>query len=72
MVGELEPSFDSADDAMEHKVFKQDYTTTAKVSINSLAHAYNCIPDLRSPKLELGLSVDLDWEKGLVDEVVIE
>ena len=72
LVGELEPSFDSADDAMEHKVFKQDYTTTAKVSINSLAHAYNCIPDLRSPKLELGLSVDLDWEKGLVDEVVIE
>ena len=72
LVGELEPSFDSAYDAMEHKVFKQDYTTTAKVSINSLAHAYNCIPDLRSPKLELGLSVDLDWEKGLVDEAVIE
>lgn len=54
------------------KVFEQDHKTVAKVTINSLKSAYNCIPDLRSPKLELGLSVDLTWEKGLVDEVTIE
>lgn len=57
----------------EHpKVFQQDYYTTANVRINSLKNAYNCIPDLRTPQLELGLSVDLEWQKGLTDDVVIE
>ena len=54
------------------KVFEQDHKTIAKVTITSLKSAYNCIPDLRSPKLELGLSVDLVWEKGLEQEVVIQ
>lgn len=54
------------------KVFEQDHITKANVTINSLKSAYNCIPDLRSPKLELGLSVDLDWQAGLVDNVTIE
>lgn len=54
------------------KVFEQDHKTIAKVTINSLKSAYNCIPDLRSPKLELGLSVDLEWQEGLEYEVVIQ
>lgn len=54
------------------KVFEQDHITKANVTIQSLKSAYNCIPDLRSPKLELGLSVDLEWKEGLVDNVVIE
>lgn len=57
----------------EHtKVFEQDHTTIANVTITSLKNAYNCIPDLRSPQLELGLSVDLKWEEGLTQDVVIE
>ena len=54
------------------KVFIQDYVTTANVTISSLAHAYNCIPDLTTPKLELGLSVDLEWEQGLTYDVTID
>lgn len=54
------------------KVFEQDHTTTANVTITSLKSAYNCIPDLRTPQLELGLSVDLTWQQGLTDDVVIE
>ena len=83
LIGELEPdlTLSSADEqdekgtyknGMDGKVFKQDFTTTAKVKISSLAHAYNTIPDLRSPKLELGLSVNLKWQTGLVDEVEID
>ena len=30
-----------------------------------LGKAYNTIPDLRTPQLELGLSVDLTWQSGL-------
>ena len=65
LVGELEASADHT------KVFEQDHRTVAYVTINSLANAYNCIPDLREPQLELGLSVDLEWQEGLVDEVEI-
>jgi hypothetical protein len=51
-------------------VFKQDYITKAKLTINenSLKSAYNVVPDLRSPKLEFGLSVNLEWQNGLVFE----
>ncbi len=49
------------------KVFEQDYTTTATLTIgeNSLKSAYNVVPDLRSPKLEFGLSVNLEWKAGV-------
>lgn len=67
LVGILTPVRGTADD----RVFYQDHTTKATVTINSLENAYNCIPDLKSPKLELGLSVDLVWEEGLVQDVVI-
>lgn len=67
LVGKLVP-----EQSGNTKVFKQDFTTTAKVKITSLAHAYNCIPDLKNPKLELGLSVDLNWREGLSQEVTIE
>lgn len=54
----------------KNQVFLQDYITTAKLTIgeNSLKNAYNVVPDLRSPKLELGLSVDLEWQKGITFE----
>lgn len=68
LVGTLTPNAAQAD----NYVFKQDYTTTANVTINSLAHAYNCIPDLENPSLELGLSVNLEWQEGLKQDVTIE
>lgn len=30
-----------------------------------LANAYNVLPDLRTAKLSLGLSVDLNWQTGM-------
>ena len=68
LVGELEPQEGKAD----NKVFAQAYNTKANVTISSLAHAYNCIPDLKNPKLELGLSVNLKWTEGLVQDITID
>ena len=53
--------------ALINQVFKQDYVTTVNLTIgaNSLKSAYNVVPDLRSPKLEFGLSVDLHWRSGI-------
>lgn len=53
------------------RIFKQDYYTTAKLTVKSLANAYNVVPDLRAPQLEFGLSVDLNWVKGLTFNVDI-
>lgn len=66
LVGELTANND------HKKVFEQDHKTIARVTINSLKSAYNCIPDLRAPRLELGLSVDLTWQQGLVSDVTIQ
>lgn len=56
----------------ESKVFKQDYHTIAKFTIKNLKNAYNTLPDLRTAGLQLGLSVDLDWEEGHIFEVDIK
>lgn len=53
-------------------VFEQDYTTVATFTISSLKNAYNCIPDLRASKLQLGLAVDLEWKNGVIFDVNIE
>ena len=42
----------------------EDYTTTAKLTLQNLRNAYNTIPDLRTPQMELGFSVDLQWQNG--------
>ena len=55
-----------------NKTFVQDYVTTAKLEIASLKNAYNTMPDLRAPQLELGLSVDLNWNPGITQTVIIQ
>lgn len=67
LVGQLVPQEGKAG----NQVFAKAYNTKANVTITSLAHAYNCIPDLKNPKLELGLSVNLEWTEGLVQDITI-
>lgn len=68
LVGLLVPQAEKAG----NQVFAKAYNTKANVTISSLAHAYNCIPDLKNPKLELGLSVNLEWTEGLVQDITIK
>ena len=68
LVGQLVPQADKAG----NQVFAKAYNTKANVTITSLAHAYNCIPDLKNPELELGLSVNLEWSEGLVQDITID
>lgn len=53
-------------------VFMSDYQTTLNLTIKSLKNAYNTIPDLRSTKLQFGLSVDLAWKTGIEFNVDID
>ena len=75
LVGQLDPNAQGnnskpADWTAAH-IFGADHTTTANVTISSLEAAYNTIPDLRATKMELGLSVDLSWSKGMSFDVEI-
>ena len=47
------------------RIFVKDHTTEANLTITSLKNAYNCIPDLRSSNISVGLAVDLKWQEGL-------
>lgn len=50
-------------------VFVKDHTTIANFTIKDLKKAYNCIPDLRTSKINVGLAVDLKWESGITFNV---
>lgn len=72
LVGKLEPKTKELTGVTNPAVFMSDYKTTLNLTITSLKNAYNTIPDLRSTKLQLGLSVDLDWQTGIQFDVNIE
>ena len=71
LVGKLDP------DATEgvtnpnsvDRVFVQDHTTKANFTIKDLKKAYNCIPDLRTSGINVGLAVDLSWQEGITFNV---
>lgn len=70
LIAELNPAGKTTTDLKS--VFQQDYMTTANFTVTSLANAYSVVPDLRSPKLEFGLSVDLTWQTGMNFNVEFE
>lgn len=72
LVGKLEPKTKELTGVEKPAVFMSDYKTTLNLTIKSLQNAYNTIPDLRSTKLQLGLSVDLDWQTGIQFDVNID
>lgn len=47
------------------RVFVQDHITKANFNITNLKGAYNCIPDLRTSGINVGLAVDLEWKSGI-------
>lgn len=72
-------------DGTKDKVFMQDYKTIANFTLGTgtadtdnngtsdtpggFGNAYTTIPDLRTPQLELGFSVNLNWQAGLTFDV---
>lgn len=72
LVGILNPNKEGlSKPAGVNRVFVQDYVTTANFNIKDLKNAYNCIPDLRTSGINVGLAVDLDWKSGITFDVDI-
>lgn len=72
LVGQLNPNKTGLTNPNSvNRVFVQDYVTTANFNIKNLKDAYNCIPDLRTSGINVGLAVDLDWKSGITFDVDI-
>lgn len=51
----------SEKDDVKKRVFTQDHTTTVTMKVQTLAHAYNVMPNILSGRLEIGVDIKLDW-----------
>lgn len=70
LVGQLNPNKTGLTNPNSvNRVFVQDYVTTANFNIKDLKSAYNCIPDLRTSGINVGLAVDLSWKSGITFDV---
>lgn len=70
LVGQLNPNKTGLTNPNSvNRVFVQDYVTTANFNITDLKSAYNCIPDLRTSGINVGLAVDLSWKTGITFNV---
>lgn len=58
-------------DEIKKRVFTQDRTTTITVTVNSLAKAYNVLPNLLSPRLEMGIELTPQWEEATPTDVIL-
>lgn len=52
---------ESEKDDVKKRVFTQDHTTTVTMKVQTLAHAYNVMPNILSGRLEIGVDIKLDW-----------
>lgn len=46
---------------VRNRVFTQDHTTEVAMRVNTLAHAYNVLPNVLAGQLEIGVEIKLDW-----------
>lgn len=72
LVGQLDPNATTATKPSGEtidRVFVKDHTTVANFTITNLKKAYNHIPDMRTSKINVGLAVDLTWQKGITFDV---
>lgn len=70
LVGQLK--LDEATGTDKTRVFTQDQTTTVTLKVNGLAKAYNVMPNLLSPRLEIGVTLTTQWEQATPTVVVME
>lgn len=65
LVGKLEPPVGGS-------VFTQDHKTTVSVKIESLRNAYNTVPDLHDPQLEIGIVTEMKWNQITPQSIVLD
>lgn len=75
LIGTLELASLSAEAGsvdLRKRVFTQCHTTTVNVTIPSLERAYNVMPNIRSPYLEVGVQLTSAWVQAETTNVVLK
>ena len=62
LIGKVIPSDGDGSAELKKRVFTQDHITKVTVAVESLKKAYNVMPDLLAPRLEIGVQVVTQWE----------
>lgn len=70
LVGEFKLADATGD--VKDRVFTQDQKTTATLTVNGLAKAYNIMPNLLSPQLEIGVTLTTTWTGSTPTTVILE
>ena len=69
LVGEVDPTGQGTG-AYANRLFTQDYTTVLNMKVTSLEKAYNVVPNLLSPRLEMGVELVPNWVSTTPEEVL--
>ena len=60
LIGELEWA-SATPPAGIHSIFLKHHITEVRVTVKGLAKAYNVVPELRDPQLQIGIEAVMDW-----------
>ncbi len=72
LVAKVKPSDATGDTVEKKRVFTQDQITKMTMTVESLAKAYNVVPNLLSPRLEIGIQVVTNWMQVVPTDVMLE
>jgi hypothetical protein len=61
-----------APDEAKERIFTRDYVTTISTKVESLANAYNVLPDLIGGRLELGVELVSSWVQAETTNVILK
>lgn len=65
------PTYDPSKGDQSLRVLTQDYTTRVTISVESLAKAYNVLPDMLEARFELGVQVVTDWIQSTTSYIIL-
>lgn len=73
VLGQVDPKDFENDErtAIRDRVFTQDYTTVLNLKVKSLEKSYNVVPNLLSPRLEMGIELTPDWVQATTKDVIL-
>ena len=71
LIGMADPTKGEGEENLKGRVFTQDHTTTMTMTVTSLANAYSCMPDLLSPRLEVGIQIVTQWIQSTPTTVIL-
>ena len=59
-------------ESVKQRVFTRDYVTIVNTEVESLANAYNVLPNMLGGRLELGVELTPNWIQAKTTNVILE